>query len=176
MNGAGRIFPFVFCLLPLAFSSCGYHVAGRADVLPKNVRTIAIPAFGNATTRYKIANLLSVAITREFISRTRFRIVADPDQADAVLSGAVINYASYPTTFDPSTNRASGVQVIFQLQIALRDRATNKMLWERPRMEFRQNYEISVDPKAYFDESDVALDRLSRDVARTVVSAVLENF
>ena len=87
-----RILPFVFCLLPLAFSSCGYHVAGRTDVLPKNIRTIAIPAFGNATTRYKIANLLSVAITREFISRTRFRIVTDPDQADAVLSGAVINY------------------------------------------------------------------------------------
>ena len=68
------------------------------------------------------------------------------------------------------------MQVIFWLQIALRERATNKVLWERPHMEFRQNYEISVDPKAYFDESDVALDRLSRDVARTVVSAVLENF
>ena len=176
MKGRCPLLNLALCLIPFALTCCGYHVAGTTDVLPKNVKTIAVPAFGNITTRYKISDLLAAAITREFISRTRFRIVTDPDQADAVLSGAVINYASYPTTFDPSTNRASGVQVIFWLQIALRERATNKVLWERPRMEFRQNYEISVDPKAYFDESDVALDRLSRDAARTVVSAVLENF
>jgi hypothetical protein len=43
-------------------------------------------------------------------------------------------------------------------------------------MEFRQRYEIAIDPNAYFEESDMALERLSRDVARTVVSAVLEAF
>lgn len=174
MSRRARILPVVFCLLPLA--SCGYHVAGRADVLPKNINVIAIPAFGNVTTRYKIANLLSGAITREFISRTRFRIVADPDQADAVLSGSVIGFYTYPTTFDPATGRASGVQAIVVLQVSLRARATNAVLLDRPRMEFRSNYEISIDPKAYFDESDVAMDRLSRDVAHSVVSAVLENF
>jgi hypothetical protein len=40
-----------------------------------------------------------------------------------------------------------------------------------------QRYEISVTfPKAYFEESDAALDRLSRDVARDLVSSILENF
>ena len=43
-------------------------------------------------------------------------------------------------------------------------------------MEFRERYEVSVDPSAYLEESDAALTRLSRDVARTVVSAVLERF
>jgi hypothetical protein len=62
------------------------------------------------------------------------------------------------------------------LQVSLRNRATNTLLFNRPNMEFRQNYEISVDSKAYFDESDVAMERLSRDVARSVVSAILENF
>ena len=31
-------------------------------------------------------------------------------------------------------------------------------------MDFRQNYEISVDAKTYFDESSVAMERLSRDL------------
>jgi len=62
------------------------------------------------------------------------------------------------------------------MQLSLRDRATNAVLFDRPHMEFRQNYEISVDPQAYFDESEVGMDRLSRDVARSVVSAVLANF
>jgi hypothetical protein len=62
------------------------------------------------------------------------------------------------------------------LQVKLTDRSDNKVLFERPNFEVRERYEISTDPRAYFEESDVALDRLSRDVARSIVSAVLENF
>jgi hypothetical protein len=137
---------------------------------------IAVPAFANATPRYKIAERVTTAVTREFISRTRYKIVADPADADAVLSGSVVNFFAYPTTFDPQTGRAAGVQVIVFLAITLRDRASNALLFDRPNMVFRQTYEISVNPSAYFDESDVALERMSRDVARTIVSAVLENF
>ena len=43
-------------------------------------------------------------------------------------------------------------------------------------MEFRQRYEISVDQRAYFDESDVAMQRLTADVARALVSSMLEAF
>lgn len=167
---------FVFCLLLLALLSCGYHVAGQADLMPKNIKSIAIPAFGNLTTRYKLPDLLTAAIAREFISRTRYQVVADSNNADAVLSGTVTNLYTYPTVFDPKTGRASGVQVIVVLRVTLRDRATGAALFNRPQLMFRQNYEISVDPKAYFDESDVAMARLSQDVARSVVSAILENF
>jgi len=160
----------------IILSSCGYHVAGRTNLLPKNIQTIAIPAFTNITTRYKISELLAGALTREFISRTRYQIMTDPNQADAVLTGAVVNFYSYPILLDPSSGRASSIQTIVIMQIYLRDRATGAVLFSRPNMEFRQNYELSVDPRVYFDESDVAMDRLSRDVARSVVSAVLTNF
>jgi hypothetical protein len=170
------LLPRALSVLSLCLVSCGYHVAGTANVLPKNVKTIAIPAFKNITTRYKIAELVTTAVAREFISRTHYRIVAEPENADAVLSGSVVNFFAYPTTFDPQTGRAAGVQVIVYLAISLRDRTTNAVLFDRPHMEFRQTYEISVDPATYFDESDNAMDRLSRDVARTVVSAVLANF
>jgi hypothetical protein len=165
---------FAFCLLFLA--SCGYHVSGKADLLPKRIQTIAIPAFGNATTKYKLSEGLTRALTREFISRTRYRIVADPNQAEAVLTGSVVNFFSYPTIFDPATGRASSVQAIVILQVTLTDRSNNATLFSRPNLEARERYEISVDPRAYFEESDVAMERLSRDVARQVVSAILENF
>jgi hypothetical protein len=162
------------CVLLLA--SCGYHVSGRADLIPKRIHTIAIPAFGNATTKYKLAENITAAVTREFISRTRYRIVADPNQAEALLTGAVINFFSYPTVFDPASGRASAVQVNVILQVTLTDRSNNAVLFTRPNFEVRERYEISVDRAAYFEESDPALERLSRDVARSVVSAVLENF
>jgi hypothetical protein len=156
--------------------ACGYHVAGKTDLLPKEIKTIAIPAFGNVTTRYKLTDRIPAALTREFLSRTRYRVIADPNEADAVLSGAIVNFFSYPTVFDPNTGRAAGVQMSVFLQVQLQDRKTGAMLFQRPNMEFKQRYEISVDQVAYFEESDVALARLSQEVARTLVSAILENF
>ena len=161
------------CLLT---AGCGYHVSGHADLMPKTIETIAIPAFGNATVQYKLTDRLPEAIAREFISRTRYKVVNDMNQADAILRGTVINFNSYPIIFDPSSGRASTIQVSVVMSIQLTERTTGKVLFARPSLEWKQQYEISVDPRAFIDESDSAMQRLSRDVARTVVSGILENF
>jgi hypothetical protein len=167
---------FSWLLSAVVLSSCGYRVGGQADLLPEHVRTIAIPAFGNVTTRYKLTERLPGALTREFITRTRYRIVADPNDADAVLAGSVVNYMSAPTIFDQATGRAAGIQVSVFLNLTLTDRKTGNVLYQRNNFEARQRYEVSIEQREYFDESDVALDRLSREVARLVVSTVLEAF
>jgi len=157
-------------------TACGYHVAGRADLVPKSVQTIAIPAFSNVTERYKLTDRLPEAISREFISRTRYHIVADPAQADAVLRGSVVSYSSYPTIFDPVTGRASGVQLQVTLRVSLVERVSGKVLFNRPNMDVRERYQISTDPAVFFEESDAALDRAGQQTARQVVSSILENF
>jgi hypothetical protein len=155
---------------------CGYHVSGHADLMPRNIKTIAIPAFGNVTTRYQLARLLPADITREFLSRTHYAIVADPSQADAVLTGTVTNFAFFSTVNDPVSARATAAQAVVTLTVTLTNRATGAVLFSRQGAEFRERYEISVDPVAYFDESGTAMQRLSRDVARSVVAAILEGF
>ena len=124
---------------------CGYHVSGRADLLPKHVRKIAIPAFANATSRYQLTQKLPQSITREFISRTRYEVVADPNTADAVLQGAITNYFSFPTVTDAELGRASGVQVIVVMEIRLTDRKSGAVLFNRPGMQVQNRYEISSD-------------------------------
>ena len=164
------------CLLAiLLMASCGYHVAGTTNLLPNTVHTIAVPPFGNGTTVYKVTDMLSEAVTREFISRTRYHIVANRAGADATLEGSVSQVSTFPTVYDPVTFRAANVEVHVYLHIKLVDRA-GKVLFERNGMEVRERYEVSVDPKVYFDESEVAMRRLSKDLAKTVVSAILENF
>jgi len=162
-------------LLAFAATGCGYHVAGRGDTIPKNVKTIAIPAFTNRTTNYRLAQGLPEAITREFISRTRYRVVPEAGGADAVLSGAIINVSSYPIISDQKTGRATAVQFSLRFQISLKTR-DGKVLFSRPNMEVHDRFEISIDPNAYFEESDAMLDRLNRETAASIVSAVLENF
>jgi hypothetical protein len=168
--------PLAAVALALTLSACGYHVGGHANLLPKTIKTIAVPAFGNATPNYRLPVLLTADVTRELISRTHYTIVADPRQADATLTGLVVNFVSYPTIFDPISGRASGVVAIVTLQLTLTDRQTGKALFSRANSDFRERYEISSDPQQYFDESGTAIQRLSRDVARSVVTAILESF
>lgn len=162
-------------LLAIALAGCGYHVAGGTNVLPKEIHTIAIPAWGNATTQYKLAGYMAEAMSREMITRTHYTIVADPAKADATLYGSIANMSSNATTYDVVTGRSTGAQVIVQIQVRLIAK-DGKVLFIRPNLEFRDRYEISVSPGQYLDESQGTLQRLSRDVARTIVSSVLENF
>jgi hypothetical protein len=156
-------------------SSCGYHVAGTTNLLPKTVQTIAVPAFGNITTTYKVTDMMSEAVTREFISRTKYHITGDPAKADATLYGYITQVSTFPTVYDPVTFRAANVEIHVNVRLRLVDRA-GKVLFERNGMDVRERYEVSVDPKTYFDESEMSMRRLSRDLAKTVVSAILENF
>ena len=174
-----RAAPAVFLAALLALlltTSCGYHTGGRADLVPKTVHTLSIPAFNNATTRYKLTDQLPEAIAREFIARTRYHIVSNPEAADAVLEGTVLGYSSFPTVFDPATGRASAVELHVTLRIDLRERATGKTLYNRPNFQVSERYQISIDPAAYFEESDSALARASQQTARQVVSSILEAF
>jgi hypothetical protein len=168
--------PARWLLLVFACASCGYKLAGTADTIPKNIRTIAIPPFVNATTRYQLTDHLANAIAREFNSRTGYDVIPDPAQADAVLTGVVASVIAFPTTFDPRTGRAAGVEMLVTLSVQLRERQTGNLIYNQPSYAFRHRYEISIDPAAYFDESSPAFTRLSQDVARTVVTAILENF
>ncbi len=164
----------ILATLLAVLTGCGYHVSGHGDLMPKTIKTIAIPAFGNQTSRYKLARTLPTDIGRELLSRTSYKVVADPNQADAVLTGSLHNFAAYPTV--SAAGRSTTVEAVVTLNITLTNRATGEVLFTRAGAEFRERYEISVDPKAYFDESGTAMDRLSKSVARSVVSAILEKF
>jgi Lipopolysaccharide-assembly len=161
--------------LALLCGGCGYRVAGRGDALPKNIKTIAIPAFGNATTLYHLADRLPADITREFISRTRYRVVTDPAAADAVLSGSLVKSYSLAATLDPATARASSAMISVTIGLTLTDRATGKVIYAR-NLDAHERYEVSPTADTYFEESSAALDRMSRTVARDAVSAILEKF
>jgi hypothetical protein len=163
-------------VLAVSAVSCGYHVGGKADLMPKSIQTIAIPAFGTFTMRYKLVDVLPQQIAREFIARTRFRIVQNPSEADAVLTGSINSARAYPAVLDPTSGKATTIQVTVFLTITLREQATGRTLFSRANYMFRQNYDVAVDPHQFFDESGPAFDRLSRDVAADIVSSVVENF
>jgi outer membrane lipopolysaccharide assembly protein LptE/RlpB len=159
------------CLL---FVGCGYHATGRGS-LPPSVHTIAVPAFVNQTRSYKVEQLLTSAVVREFVTRTNYRISSTPSDADAVLNGAVTLAYIAPITFDPTTGRASSGLVTVGMRVSLTDRK-GKVLYENSQYLFRQQYQISADISSFFEEEGPAMGRVSRDFARTLVNDVLEAY
>lgn len=160
----------------LAGASCGYQVAGRADTIPDEVRTIAIPPFVNNTTEFKIEQFLAEAVTREFQTRTRFRVVNGENGADATLRATVLTFVAVPANYDPNTNRASTINIWTQLHVTLSESSSGRVLYQNPNLQHREAYEVAADPRAYIEERQAALSRSSEATARELVSAVLEGF
>jgi hypothetical protein len=167
---------FLIAAFAVALACCGYHTAGHADLMPKSIHSVCIPAFKNASSRYKLTDHLPEAMAREFISRTRYQIVSDCSQADAVLNGSVINYFANQTVVPVSIGRAVAADVHVILTITFIERATGKPLYNNANFSVNERYEISTDPTAYFEESDAALNRVAVQVSRQVVSAILNKF
>jgi hypothetical protein len=163
-------------LLAALLSGCGYHIAGKADTIPDEIRAIAVPAFQNGTTEYKIEQYMTQAVKRELLSRTRYQVVNREENADATLLGSVVGFLAFPQNFDPITNRATTVTTITRLQVNLIDRRTGATIYQNPNLEYRERYEVSADPTVYFEERQAAHERSSEAMARAVVSAVLEGF
>jgi hypothetical protein len=159
----------------MAFA-CGYRLAGTGERLPPDIKTVAVPIFVNQTPKFRIEQKLASALTRELIERTKFRVTPDPSHADAVLRGTVRDVHSYVVTFDLQTGRATTLQIQVIAKVELVDLRTQKALFSNSNYIFREQYQVSERTLESFEEDQPALDRLSRDLARTLVTEILENF
>lgn len=176
------------CLLPFALfaalasgaSGCGYSLAGRGSFLPDYIKTIGVPQFTNNTTTFNLDQIVTTQVRQELQSRGgRYRIV--PDAAgDAVLTGTITALTLTPSKFNQS-QQATAYAVIVTASVEFRDTHANKVIWSNPAVTFREEYDISstgstTDANAFFGQNTTALTRLAQNFAKSVVTAILENF
>jgi outer membrane lipopolysaccharide assembly protein LptE/RlpB len=157
-------------------AGCGYHTAGHAVTLPQNVHTIAIPGFVSQTQTFRVEQVMTDAVVREFNTRTQFHVVHDARaDADAVLKGTVLSATATPLAYDSKTGRAASVLVTVSMQVSLTDR-DGKVIFQNPSYLFHEQYELSRELSSFFEEDSSSIDRLSRDFARTLVANILEGY
>jgi hypothetical protein len=159
-----------------AGTGCGYHVAGTSSRLPKDWSSIAIPAFKNDTTRYRIEQRFTEAVIHEFITRTKYRVVQDEAAADGVLHGEILSIETSPVIFNSTTGEVETMLVTIHARVLLVDNQTAKPVYKNDDMVFRDEYQISSDVQSFFDEQSPALGRMARDFASKLVANVVENF
>lgn len=179
-------FPLCLCVSVAIFlSACGYRVGGATSNLPPGIKVIAVPALENKTNRYRIEQIMTQSVVREFLARTKYRIVSTEDSADAVLHGEITSLESTPVVFDTSvqsptattsTARATTMLVSVHMRVWLEEKETKKILFRNDNFLFRETYEISTDPSKFFDEQGPALDRMAKEFASRLVADIVENF
>ena len=173
----------VVCVLwaVILFPSCGYSLAGRGSFLPAYVKSIGVPTFLNRTTVFNVETLLTEKVRREFNGRGKYTVLPQATGVDATLVGEVSSISITPSSFSPNTQLASRYVITMSARIELRDNHSNTVLWTNPSLVFREDYEATsgsgpLDPTAFFGQQANALDRITTEFARNIVSAILEAF
>lgn len=165
------------CTLALALSGCGYSLVGTGNFLPADITTIHVPTFTNRTTRVELEQIVTRAVTEEFVSRGRLRVASAPADADVLLHGTITGFGLTPVAFDDQ-GRATQYQVNVRARIELADRRgeEEKVLWKNDQYYFAEDY--SVNPEAFdsFDQETRAIQEIAVRFAESLVSSVLEGF
>jgi hypothetical protein len=170
-------------LLGLALLSpgCGYALAGRGSFLPAYIRVVYIPTLENRTTFFQVEQVLTEEIRTEFIGRGRYTVVTSESGAHAVLSGAITSISVVPVGF---TEQQLTSRYLFTLTMRVQfvDATTNMVLWSNESLTFREEVDlqtrgnVALEGSAFLDQERASFERIAPDVARTVVSAILEAF
>lgn len=181
----------IVLFLACALSACGYHVAGRSNSLPKSIHVIAVPALENKTTTYKIEQKLTAATIHEFLSKTNFKVVSDPQGGDAVLTGKVLSLEVVPLLFQSTSStsstaaQATAMLVTMRCEVTLTERDHDRVLYHTDNFVFRNEYQLATsapspnvrgDVESFFQEGEPGLDRMAQDFATRLVAAVIENY
>jgi len=181
MNVAPRTGLAIALTALLAANACGYALAGRGSFLPAYVKTIGVPMFVNRTTLFNIETLVTEKVRSEFIGRGKYQVLPQSTGVDLLLNGEVTSVLLQPATINPQTNLATRYSITMTARVELRELRENKVLWENPAIMFRQEYDATsgqsnTDAAAFFQQNASALDRMSSEFARSIVSAILEAF
>jgi hypothetical protein len=164
----------------LSASSCGYALSGRGSFLPDYIRVLGIPMFGNTTPYQTVEQVFTQKVRLEFQTSRRYTVVPTDEGADGIVRGEISSISLQPVSLTDA-QLASRYRVTVVVKIALEDVKAQKVLWENPALSFSDEYEVSSpqssgDVSAFIGTERVAMDSLSTDFARSVVSAIREAF
>ncbi len=168
-----RIFTPVFVLSWII--GCGYAFAPQGEHIDKNIRQVYVEPFGNQTAQADLENMMRSAFIDEFIQSSRFKVTHDADQADAVLSGTILNL--HTTTLSYRKNiLAAEERATIVLQASFIEKATGKTIWSSRQIRGTIDYELEDDINALPGTRRIAYEKLAADTAESAFNMMMSNF
>lgn len=161
--------------LLLLSAGCGFHLAGTGSTLDPRIKVIAVPAFENRTDIDRVVIILTDAVMNEFVRRGRYTLVSDPSKADAVLEGTITEISLRTTEVDDQ-GRATRSIVAITMDVRFRNRIADRITWSNPSFTYTEEFDMAEASTEYVQQEVLAVERLSQDIASSLVSSVVEGF
>lgn len=165
--------------LALAGTTCGYALVGKGVTTDASIRKIGVPMFRDRTGKAGLDQKVTQKVIEELLKRGRFDVVQQPTEVDAVVDGELTAYFVVPIGFSDeggTRTQPNRYSVTLTARIRYAKTGSTEALWENDAFAFREEYDVSEDPSAFFHQEEQALDRLSAQFARSLVAAMLEAF
>jgi hypothetical protein len=177
MRGVAAV---LLCACVAASSGCGYALAGRGSFLPASIRTVGIPKLENRSTFFQVEDILTEKIRAEFIGRGKYTVTPEETGADALLTGEVLAISIVPVNLNEQ-QLASRYLFTVAMKVDFTDTHTQDVIWSNDSLVFRGEYDLNptggaFSGETFLDTQRSSMDRIATDVARSVVTAILEAF
>lgn len=163
--------------LLITISGCGYHLVGTSSFLPEELQLLYLDSFENQSTWADVDQRLNESLAKEWVRRGRFELVEERKKAQVVLEGAIRGVSMVPVALD-DRGRATEYQMTLTVSVQLLDIRGEEpeTLWEDKAFSRRTSYEVDLSAVDFFDRQIQALELVSEDLSRALVTAVLEGF
>ena len=170
------------CCRAATSSGCGYALAGRGSFLPAYIRIVGIPQLENRSTFFQVEQVLTEKIRTEFIGRGKYAVIA---RGDRRRRGADRRDHQHLRAAGRLHRAAAGVALSLHADDAgaVHRRAHQRGAVVERRADLPRGVRAGtraatprIDGAAFLDQERSSFDRIATDVARTVVTAILEAF
>jgi outer membrane lipopolysaccharide assembly protein LptE/RlpB len=156
-------------------AGCGYSLKGKGSFLPDHIRTIALSDFENLTTQFELEKVIAEKMQEELLSRGSYKLVGSADEADASLTGIIIDYRTTPKSLD-AEGRATSYSIKLIVSVKFTDLINKKVLFEDPNYSVTEEYQLTSSDEDFLDQEEFAIEEAVKTLAEALVGAILEGF
>jgi Lipopolysaccharide-assembly len=162
-----------------ALAGCGYALVGRGTVVDPTIKRIGVPTFRDSSGKPGLDQKITQKVIEELLKRGRFDVVQDRVGVDAIVDGELLRFDAAPVGFSDAggaRTQASRYAITLTARVRYAKPGQDEPIWANESFTFKDEYDVSGDQSAFFDQQDQAIDRLATAFARSLVSAMLEAF
>jgi len=160
-----------FCLLMLG---CGYAIEGKVSSLPPDIQLLAIPFVKNASSKIRLASLLTDELNRQFTTSKYLKLVNE-DRAEAVLDVSIRSVRVEGATL-VTIARTSSRRITVTVDASLKRKDSSTIIWQSSNLVSRETYVVATDQVITEMNEELAIKKMTRNLAEKIHNRLFEGF
>ena len=161
-------------LIVLVIFGCGSTFAPQGEHIDSRIQNVYVAPFGNRTALAEVENYMRSAFIDQVIQSNRFQTVSDIEQADAVISGNILNISTSTLSYRDNLLAAEERMTVI-LEASFREKDTGKTIWSSRNIVGTVDYRL-IDDTNPLPARKQALSKLAQDTTENAFNMMMADF